>query len=128
MEVEKTGTTYKCTNCNHKWNWKDTHCPNCGSDDFGEHEISLDDNWRERGGNSDTDSGKFDIQRAINWALYPKHKTPHDGKYLCYVEQQQECGNIWKYQKVIDNVMNEWTLEDKEVVVAWAHLPSPPCL
>ena len=66
MEVEKTGTTYKCPKCKYKWDWEDTHCPNCGSDDFTEEEIHLGDNWRERGENANTGGSKCAIQRVSN--------------------------------------------------------------
>ena len=28
--IEKTGTNYKCLECNHIWNYQDDACPNCG--------------------------------------------------------------------------------------------------
>ena len=40
-QLEYTGTSYKCNNCPHKWNYNDTHCPECGSQDFVEDEIKL---------------------------------------------------------------------------------------
>ena len=39
--IEKTGTTYKCNNCPHKWDYQDTHCPECGSENFEDDEITL---------------------------------------------------------------------------------------
>lgn len=47
MEIEKSGVTYKCPECGYKWDWDDTHCPNCGSDEFEEDEIYLGDSWRD---------------------------------------------------------------------------------
>ena len=31
MNLEKTGTTYRCLKCNHVWDYNETHCPECGS-------------------------------------------------------------------------------------------------
>lgn len=45
-----------------------------------------------------------------------------DGKYLVLIEQEQECGNIWKYQQVVDCIMNNWVLKDKENVIGWKYL------
>lgn len=28
---EFTGTYYSCNDCNHIWDYSDSHCPNCGS-------------------------------------------------------------------------------------------------
>lgn len=28
--IEKTGTNYKCLECNHIWDYQDDACPNCG--------------------------------------------------------------------------------------------------
>lgn len=30
---EFTGTYYKCNKCSHIWDYSDSHCPNCGSQD-----------------------------------------------------------------------------------------------
>ena len=49
-----------------------------------------------------------------------------DGKYLCFVEGSQECGNIWKYHKVIDCVFNTWVLLHNETVTHWQPLPQKP--
>jgi len=45
-----------------------------------------------------------------------------DGKYLVLIEQEQECGNVWKYQQVVECIMNNWILKDKEKVVGWKYL------
>ena len=38
---EKTGTTYKCNNCINEWDYMETHCPECGSEDFTDYKIQL---------------------------------------------------------------------------------------
>jgi hypothetical protein len=45
-----------------------------------------------------------------------------DGKYLVLIEQEQDCGNIWQYQQVVDCIMNTWILKDKEKVIGWKYL------
>ena len=32
--MEFTGDYYKCMDCCHVWDYNDTHCPECGSQDF----------------------------------------------------------------------------------------------
>lgn len=51
--------------------------------------------------------------------------TPdHDGLYLVVIKKQQECLNVWKYQKVVECFMNKWVLQDEdENVIAWMNLP-----
>lgn len=46
--MEKSGVTYKCPKCDYKWDYDETHCPNCGSDEFTEDEIHLGDSWRSK--------------------------------------------------------------------------------
>ena len=41
----------------------------------------------------------------------------YDGSYLCFCEQPQECGNVWKYQKVIECQFNEWVEQEPNEVV-----------
>ena len=52
--------------------------------------------------------------------------TPHDGMYLCLVEQIQQCGTIWKVQKVMQNLFNNWVVIHNETVTHWMPLPTPP--
>lgn len=33
---EFTGEYYHCEDCNHLWDYNDSHCPNCGSENFGD--------------------------------------------------------------------------------------------
>lgn len=30
--MEFTGTYYQCIDCNHIWDYEDSHCPECGSE------------------------------------------------------------------------------------------------
>lgn len=47
----------------------------------------------------------------------------YDGQYLVLIQQKQECGNIWKYQKVIECFMKKWVLEyESEDVIGWKKL------
>lgn len=46
-----------------------------------------------------------------------------DGQYLVLIHQKQECGNVWKYQKVIECFMNRWVVEDEtKDIVGWKYL------
>lgn len=63
-----------------------------------------------------------------SFTLVKDKPTPdYDGQYLVAIEQVQECGNIWKYQKVIECFMNRWVVEDEtENVIAWKELSEFP--
>lgn len=52
--------------------------------------------------------------------------TPHDGNYLCAIEQDQECGVTWQYQRVVSNIQNSWKLESGERVIKWKALEPFP--
>jgi len=53
--------------------------------------------------------------------------APFDGSYLCFIEQPQDCGNILKYQRVIQNQNNMWVgLFDGEKITHFQPLPTPP--
>lgn len=45
-----------------------------------------------------------------------------DGEYLCLIKQEQKCGTVWTYQKVIECRRNSWVLIDKEKVIGWKQL------
>jgi hypothetical protein len=49
-----------------------------------------------------------------------------DGRYLCFIEQQQECGNVWEYCQVRDNTINIWTTLANEKITHYQPLPNPP--
>lgn len=64
------------------------------------------------------------ISDVIDWN--PADVKPeYDGDYLCFIEQPQECGNVWKYQKVVKLQFNQWVEEEiGEVVRYWQPLPN----
>ena len=42
--LEFTGDYYKCSDCLHVWDYMETHCPECGEQDFEEidaHEVVM---------------------------------------------------------------------------------------
>jgi hypothetical protein len=74
---------------------------------------------------------------ALQWVLSELNKEQskwisvekmpdYDGEYLCYIHNEQECGNTWKYQKIIINRFNAWVLSSGEVVTHWQPLSEPP--
>ena len=77
--------------------------------------------------NDETSASGLNLACVINWVAADK-LPDYDGAYLCYVKAKQECGNVWEYQKVVQNEYNKWVLDCGEAVVAWAELPKPPCL
>ena len=43
--MEYTGTIHKCDNCNHIWDYNETHCPECGSEEF--YDININEEIEE---------------------------------------------------------------------------------
>ena len=66
---------------------------------------------------------------SVNYWVDVKEKpTPdYDGTFLCFIQQKQECGNIWEYQKIVECAFNSWILLDKEVITHWKEKENPPC-
>lgn len=63
--------------------------------------------------------------QASEW-ISVAQATPYDGMYLCLVEQTQQCGTIWKVQKVMQNLFNNWVVNHNEKITHWMPLPTPP--
>jgi hypothetical protein len=62
-----------------------------------------------------------------NGFMTGKSMPDYDGQYLVAIQQKQECGNIWEYQKVIECFMNRWVVEDEtENIIGWMPLPEFP--
>jgi hypothetical protein len=60
------------------------------------------------------------------WVIVGDGMPEYDGDYLCFINQPQECGNVWQYQQVIKCVMNNWVTDFNETVTHWRYLPSAP--
>ncbi len=57
------------------------------------------------------------------WNKWNDGLPDYDGQYLVLIHQKQDCGNVWKYQKVIECFMNRWVVEDEsEDIVGWKQL------
>jgi hypothetical protein len=60
-------------------------------------------------------------------SVYDNPYPEFDGKYQCYISQIQSCGNIWEYQKVVENSMTKWVgLEPTEQVTHYRKLFDTP--
>ena len=70
----------------------------------------------------------FVLADVISWVAVLERMPEYDGTYLCFVRHQQECGNVWEYQKVVECLINIWIVQDGEQVTHWKQLPEPPCL
>ncbi len=53
-------------------------------------------------------------------------ETTYDGDYLCALDVPQECGNIWKIQRVRSSTYNKWILEPGEIITHYQKLPKHP--
>jgi len=52
-----------------------------------------------------------------------------DGQYLVFIHEIKECGNIWKFQKVMTCAFNSWfLLLTNQTVMAWKELDDNPIL
>jgi hypothetical protein len=73
------------------------------------------------------DENGYNLEAAIKktfdkWNEWQKGMPEFDGKYLVLIEQEQECGNVWKYQRVVDCQFNNWILIHNEKAVGWKKL------
>lgn len=64
------------------------------------------------------------LERLLDARPSPWHPTntmpPFDGQYLCWINEPQECGNVWHYSKVLAVHNNEWVVDsDRRTVIAW---------
>jgi hypothetical protein len=63
---------------------------------------------------------------APKW-ISVKERTPEfDGRYLCFIEAPQECGNIWRFQETVDLHFNEWITSEDQTVTHWRPLDPNP--
>lgn len=74
------------------------------------------------------------ISSVSDWVVNSEQTPKYDGNYLCYINQPQECGNIWRYYKTVYREMGKWVLDEGEEVIYWTnkafpiHIsPEPPC-
>jgi hypothetical protein len=74
------------------------------------------------------------ISDVSDWVAAIKTTPEFDGNYLCYINQPQECGNIWRYYKTVYLEHGKWVLQEGEQVIFWTnkafpfHIsPEPPC-
>lgn len=74
------------------------------------------------------------ISSVSDWVANSEQTPEYDGNYLCYINQPQECGNVWRYYKTVYREMGKWVLDDDEEVIFWTdkafpkHIsPEPPC-
>lgn len=72
------------------------------------------------------DTNLFEIEAIIKKWNPISQETPFDGDYLCYIERNNECGTISKYQKVITNKQNSFRVEANEKVLFWQELSENP--
>lgn len=48
----------------------------------------------------------------------------YDGQYLVLIHEKQDCGNVWKFWKVIECFMNMWVVDDEShEIIKWEYLP-----
>lgn len=66
------------------------------------------------------------IEEADDWISVSDKLPEFDGKYLCVINQTQECKNTWVYQKVVDMIFSNWILIHNESVTHWQSLPNTP--
>ncbi len=74
------------------------------------------------------------LANVSDWVANSKTIPEYDGNYLCYINQPQECGNIWRYYKTVHLERGKWVLQEGEQVIFWTnrafpfHIsPEPPC-
>jgi len=65
------------------------------------------------------------LHSVSHWVAAPEMPN-FDGGYIGFIEQPQECGNVWHYQKTIECVNNEWVLDKDEAVIHWHKLLELP--
>ncbi len=50
----------------------------------------------------------------------------YDGRYLCFVEKTEPCGNIYHFQQICVCNMNQWVTDSTERVMFWNKLGESP--
>lgn len=63
---------------------------------------------------------------VIRWVECAKQMPDYDGMYLAFIHQKQVCGTVLKIQRVVENRMDAWVLDESDEVKFWAKLPPPP--
>jgi hypothetical protein len=64
---------------------------------------------------------------VMRWVACSERMPDYDGMYVVFIHQPQPCGNVWQYQRIVENAFNRWVLEDEnEEVKYWTELLPPP--
>ena len=59
------------------------------------------------------------------WIDVSEQPTPDfDGEYLCVLEIEQECKNVWIRQAVVECIFNNWRVKSNQKVIKWQPLPT----
>jgi len=67
-------------------------------------------------------NGKSNV---MGWVATPTIPD-YDGQYLVQIEEKQECGNVWKFQKVVECFCAMWVLEENQEITHWMLIEPPP--
>lgn len=103
-----------------------------GADYISEYCFSIDDAVDTQRAVDAVDAAITDMKQLLNkhgvirWVDTNIQMPDYDGMYLAFIHQKQVCGTVLKIQRVVENRMNAWVLDESDEVKFWAKLPPPP--
>ncbi len=50
------------------------------------------------------------LEETIEW--HKNGMPDYDGPYLVLIHEKQDCGNVWRFYKVIECFMNQWCVSN----------------